>query len=441
MNNVILKAGVMIFALGSTLGSALAQAADVPESVIAQSFHPYANWTPEFKGYEPGVTINQANVDQFKDILDEALYFFIKNNWVEIKTAPTTQFPLSEKYIEASRHNGDVQLDANHTLLNYVAGRAFPAEPDAADPNAGLKLVWNYQYGFNSGDSETIYPFWWSFRNAKTGKMERRLKFEWHFLNYVHRVEFDPKPAFPENPGEIFRGIYSMVKEPFDLANTQLLIHRYQDDTKRDDAWLYLGFQRRVRRLAAGQTTDAFLGTDLMIEDFEGYNGRVADYTWEFAGTRNLLLPFYNHNEMALSADPPNDPDGFHFIDVHGQGDCFPNVTYQLRKTYTLVGKPVDPSHPIGRRVINLDAETMTMASLITYDRKGDMWKWFPIGKTHSDNHVPANKGKGVALDDYAVLIDIQANHCTTLQFKSVITDDENQPELFNVQQLRKRSH
>lgn len=437
MNNMILKAGVVFFAFCSSV----VQAADIPDEVIQQSFHPYKGWTPDYSGYQPGLKVNKDNVEQYKDILDEALYFFIKNNWVAIDTAPTTQFPLSENYIEASRKNGDVALAENGTLLNYTAGRAFPAEPDMADPNAGQKLVWNYQYGFNSGDSETIYPFWWTFRNAKTGKVERTIKFEWHFLNYMHRVDFDPKPAYAENPGAIFRGIYSLVKEPFDLANTQLLIHRYQDDTVRDDAWLYLGFQRRVRRLAAGQTTDAFLGTDLMIEDFEGYNGRVTDYTWKYAGTRNLLLPFYNHNEMELSSEPADEADGYRFVDVHGQGNCFPKVTYQLRKTYTLIGTPNDPNHPIGRRVINLDAETMTMASLVTYDRKGDLWKWFPIGKTHSDNHHPANKGKGVALDDYAVLLDIQAEHCTTLQFKSIITDDVNQPNLFNVQQLRKRGH
>ena len=40
-----------------------------------------------------------------------------------------------------------------------------------------VRLVWNYQYGFNSGDSETIYPFWWTFRNMNTGKVERVLKF------------------------------------------------------------------------------------------------------------------------------------------------------------------------------------------------------------------------------------------------------------------------
>ncbi len=411
----------------------------VSDEDIQKSFYPYNDWTPTAEGYEPGVVVNQSNVEQYKAILDEALYKFIKDGSVEVTTAPTTDFPLTDDYVEATRQHSDgVSLNANGTLDGYVAGRAFPQEPDANDPEAGQKLVWSYQYGFNSGDSETIEPFWWSFRNMKTGKTERVLKFSWHFMNYNHRVSFDPKPEFEKNPAEIYRGIYSRVLEPFDLKDTQLLIHRYQDDTKRDDGWLYLGFQRRVRRLATGQITDAFLGSDLMIEDFEGYNGRVSDYTWEFAGTQNLLMPFYNHNEQELSADPANDPDGYRFVDVHGKGNCFPKVTYQLRKTYRLIGKPKDANHPLSKRVLYIDSQTATLASGVIYDKKGELWKWFPIGKAHPDFHHAKNKGSGVALDDYAVLIDIQAQHCTTLQFKSIITDDVNQPNLFSVQNLRK---
>ncbi|HLF29792.1 MAG TPA: DUF1329 domain-containing protein [Xanthomonadales bacterium] len=438
-----MKHGIFVILIAGMVGFAHSAAADpFTEEDLNTSFYPYKGWTPTAEGYTPGMVIDQSNADQFQGILDEGLYRFVKDGWVTVRTAATTDFPLSDDYVAATRqYAGEVALNENGTLNNFVAGRAFPQEPQANDPQAGQKLVWDYQYGFNSGDSETIYPFWWTFRNVKTGKVERQLKFEWHFLNFTHRVTFDPKPAYENNPGEIYRGIYGLVKEPFDLANTQILIHRYQDDTKRDDAWLYVGFQRRVRRLAAGQITDAFLGSDLMIEDFEGYNGRVTDYNWEYAGTRNLLLPFYYHNDMELASVPENDPDGYKFVEVEGQGGCFPKVTYQLRKSFTLVGTPKDPNHPIGKRIINLDSQTMTMASLVTYDRKGDMWKWFPIGKAHSDHHLPVNQGKGVALDDYAVVLDVQANHCTTLQFKSQVTDDVNQPDQFSVQNLRKEGH
>ena len=45
------------------------------------------------------------------------------------------------------------------------------------------------------------------------------------------------------------------------------------------------------------------LGTDSIIEDFEGYNGRVSDYNWNYVETKNVLLPFHNHNDLELSTD------------------------------------------------------------------------------------------------------------------------------------------
>ncbi len=40
-----------------------------------------------------------------------------------------------------------------------------------------------------------------------------------------------------------------------------------------------------------------------MIEDFEGYNGRISDMNWTYKGTKNVLLPFYNHNDLELATD------------------------------------------------------------------------------------------------------------------------------------------
>ncbi|MCU7930764.1 MAG: DUF1329 domain-containing protein [Candidatus Thiodiazotropha sp. (ex Codakia rugifera)] len=410
------------------------------DAVIEQSFYPYKNGLPTADGYDPGVEITQQNVDSYKAILDDFMYRYIKQGWYTIKTSPTTSFDLYPGYVDATRsHAESVKLTPDGLLDGFVAGRPFPQEPDANDPEAGLKLVWNFQRGFNAGDSETIKPFWWTFRNMNNDKVERVIKFDWHFLNWKHRSQFDPKPDILPNPGQIFRSIYGKVLEPFDLANTQLLIHRYENDLKRDDAWLYLGFQRRVRRLATGQITDAFLGTDAMIEDFEGYNGRVSDYQWKYIETKNVLLPFYNHNEMDLSSEPANDPDGFQFVKVTGKGGCFPDVTWQLRKAYVVEGRPKDSNHPLSKRTIYLDVQTGIMSVLLSYDKKGDPWKYFPIGKTHSENHIDRNKGTGVAIDDFAVFLDEQAMHCTTLQFKSVINPEENSAKIFSVQNLRKQ--
>ncbi len=424
---------VSTIALAAALGSPQGFA-----DVVDDSFYPYRDSVPSHEGLSAGMTINAANVDQYKDILDPAVFDQLKNGLWEMKVAETTSFGLHENYVEATRKNlGKVSLGEELGQINdFMAGRPFPEEPSMDDPRAGEKLAWNYKYGYNWGDSAAISPFYWRYRDLESGKVERTLKFSFHFLNYKHRVQHEPIPEFPENPSDLFRAIYVQVLEPFDVKNTQLLIHRAEDDQVRDNTWLYLGFQRRVRRLATGQITDSFLGADIMIEDFEGYNSRISDMNWSYKGTQNLLLPFYNHNDQVLATDL-KESDGYQFVDFGGQGGCFPNISWQLRKVYVLEADPVDENHPISKRTHYVDAQTFTLPRTLIYDRKGDLWKSWVIGQAHPDHHMAKNKGTGVSIDDAFSMLDVQAGHCTTGQFKGQVDPAMNQVKLFTVQNMR----
>jgi len=340
--------------------------------------------------------------------------------------------------VEATRKYADqVKLgQKSGELEGFVAGRPFPEEPSLDDPRAGEKLAWNYKYGYNWGDNAAIYPFYWKYRDLNSGKLEKTIKFNFHFLNLMHRVNQDPKPNIEPNPSKVFRAIYVKVLEPFDVKNTQLLIHRYENDLKRDSSWLYLGFQRRVRKLASGQVTDSFLGSDLMIEDFEGYNGRINDMKWTYKGTKNMLLPFYNHNDLKL-ADEPKDPDGYQYVAMGDKGGCFPQITWQLRKVYVLENAPKDQNHPVSKRIHYIDAQTFTIPRTLIYDRNGKLWKSWQIGQAHPDHHLPKNKGTGVSVDDSFTMIDVQAGHCTTGQFKGQVDPKLNPRKLFTVQNMR----
>lgn len=432
----MLNKTLMSIVLASTLGSGLAQAVTLED--VESSFYPYKDGGPSFPGLDVGMTINSGNVAQFEDVLDEAVFEQIKNGWFEMKVGETTSFDLHPNYVEATRKSvGQVSLGEQLGQINgFVAGRPFPGEPSADDPRAGEKLAWNYKYGYNWGDNAAISPFYWRYRDMDSGKVERTLKFSFHFLNYKHRVNQEPVPEFADNPSDLFRAIYVQVLEPFDVKNTQLLIQRASDDVKPDNTWLYLGFQRRVRRLASGQITDSFLGADLMIEDFEGYNGRISDMNWTYKGTKNVLLPFYNHNDLELATDL-EESDGYQFVDFGGKGGCYPNITWQLRKVYVLENDPIDDNHPISKRVHYIDAQTFTIPRTLVYDRKGDLWKSFIIGQAHPDHHMDKNKGTGVSIDDSFSMVDVQAGHCTTGQFKGQLDPALNPPKLFTVQNMR----
>lgn len=419
------------------LAAMLSPAHGATDADLEKSFYPYKNGVPSFPGLAPGAVINKGNVDQFKDALDSGMVQVIKNGWYELKVGKTTSFDPDKHYVESTRKNlGKTKLGPKTgDIEGFVAGRPFVEEPSASDPRAGEKLAWNFKYGINWGDNATITPFYWKFRDLQSGKLEKTLKLSFNFLNLKHRVQHAPVPEVTPNPSNLFRGIYTKVLEPQDLKNTQLLIQRYDDDQKMDDAYLYLGFQRRVRRLATGQATDAFLGSDLMIEDFEGYNGRVADMKWTFKGTRNILMPFYNHNEMKLS-DEFKEPDGYKYVSFNGQGECFPDVTWQLRKVYVVEAAPVGPS-PISKRVLHIDAQVASINRTLVYDRKGELWKSWTIGKSHPDAHLPVNKGTGIAIDDAFSMVDVQTKHCTTGQFKGQVDPKLVPASMFQVQYMR----
>lgn len=432
MKKTLIAATVALLATGFAHAST--------EADVENTFNPYKGGFPKVNGLNPGTVINKANADQFKDAIPAGVFKLVKDGMFEIKVGPTTQFELSKAYIDATRKNlGKAKLGAkNGDLEGYVAGRPFPEEPDAKDPRAGEKLAWNYKYGVNWGDGAAISPFYWKYRNMQSGQVEKTIKFNFHFLNFKHRVKDAPVPEVTPNPSELFRAIYVKALDPQDLKNTQLLIQRYEDDQKLDDAYLYLGFQRRVRRLATGQTTDAFLGSDLMIEDFEGYNGRISDMKWTYKGTRNVILPMWNHNELKLATDMPAEADGYKYVDFGGQGGCFHNATWQLRKVYVLEAAPVNANHPVSKRVFYMDAQlgNLNGANEI-YDRKGELWKVFMVGKSHPDSHLPINKGSGIGIDDAFSMVDVQSKHCTTGQFKGQVDPKLNPPSMFQVQYMR----
>ncbi len=393
----------------------------------------------KIKSISPDVDtiINSDNVDSFGKLLVPGLGGLIKKGFYQFKVGKPLSFKPAQAYIDATaQHQGKTSLgEQPGKIFDYVAGRPFPESPSVEDTRAGDKMAWNmrYTYAYDSGEVE---DFFWQYRDMQKEKIERTLSFYASSLRFMHRHVEEPLPALPRNPSEIYNALYLKVISPPDLRGTQLLIQRLEDDTKPEQAWLYLATHRRVRRLASGQTTDAFLGSDIMIEDFLGYNGRIKDQKWTYLGTEWVLLPYFNHNEVPL-VEVNNQLDGFRFVGFHGKADCFPNVTWQLRKAYVVEAEPYDERHPLSKRLFYVDAQTMQPAYGNIFDRSGKLWKIAIAAYSHPDTHHEANKGSGTPIIDAVSMVDIQAMHCTTLQFKTRLPKKKLKETDFTVQALR----
>ena len=385
----------------------------------------------------PGTRLNQGNIGDYADFLDETLVELISAGDLTITVTATESFPVHPAYAAASAsYAGRSALGAGAgELKGYIAGRPFSAAPRSDDPRAGDKIAWNMRYAW-SGDGGTIKPFYWQYRNMRNGKIERELSFEAATLRFMHRTVAEPVPDLPTNPSGIFNALYLRVMSPPDIRNTQLLIHRLEDDTRQEQGWLYLGTQRRVRRLPTGQNTDAFLGSDIMIEDFLGYNGRIMDMQWHYRGTREVLLPFFRHDALELGAREGG-VDGFRFVAFGGRGSCYPQIHWQFRTAHLIEAVPTWSEHPLSKRLYYVDSETYAPAYGRLYDNRGKLWKFAIAAYSHPDHHLPVNKGSFVPILDAVTMIDLQAQHCTTLQPRTEVGASSLKASDFVVQALR----
>lgn len=398
-----------------------AQASDWPPAV-RETFLLDREWANPLA---PGSTVRAGNLTVAADRLDPVLAKLIEDGLVEVAVGAATSFAPHQAYIDATAGQlGAVSLgDAPGVLLGYHAGRPFAEALSTEDLRAGEKLAWNIRHAYG-GDGGAIEPMVWRYIDMASGKVERTIRMKAASLLFRHRLFDAAGPDILPNPSGIFRALYLRVAAPRDIAGTQLLVHRLSDDHARERSWMYHANQRRVRLLASGQTTDAFLGSDIMIEDFLGYNGRIVDMAWTYRGRRVLLLPFFI--DETAGAD----------IAFAGRGGCFPAVTWQVRPVDILEAAPKDRRHPLSKRVFYVDAQTATIALGHIYDRAGALWKLGIAAFAHPDHHHPQNASTGAPILAAVSMIDLQARHCTTISGTSRIGGHLS-PRQFTVNSLR----
>ncbi len=389
-------------------------------------------------GPAPGTLINADNVQDYLDVIDTDLAGLISQGWLTVTVGEPLSFRPHESYVNATAQYGaQTQLGSNPgELLNYMAGRPFPGTPTVGDGRWGEKLAWNMRYGY-SGDAGEIPEMYWYYIDMRSQKVERVLEFVAAQMRFKYRHVLAPTPEVKKNPYDVYSAITLEALDPGDVAKTKLLIFYNSDDTLDEQGWMYVPLLRRVRRVATTARTDAFLGSDIMIEDFLGYSGRIMDMDWEFKGTTYQLLPMYSRAAIQPSSRQARKYD-YNFVDFHGHSGCFPNVTWQLRKAYILEGRPKRSDHPIGRRYFYIDAQTMFPIFGKIYDKADVLWKYGIGGLAHPDTHIASNQGSGVPMLDSSSVIDVQNKHCTAIQLVTLtnlesVKQKDFEPSALNV--------
>ena len=241
---------------------------------------------------KPGDVVTKDNVGSIKDLMSPGVEWCVRHG-MPMKIIAPREVKLPKRYVEATeKYSGQVKLAGNGLRLeNHVAGMPFP-NIDVNDPQAALKIMWNYEYrpffidDFREGDFGSYSgPLTYdkpmvTERDSWLGDIRR--------LYYNSRLYVEPKPEMPNPEGIRYKETLHPILSPFDLKGIGMLDFRYIDAARQDDTWLYIPQLRRVRRLSSSQRSDALFGQDTDADSFFGYAGHIAWMDWKLLAVNSL---------------------------------------------------------------------------------------------------------------------------------------------------------
>jgi hypothetical protein len=290
--------------------------------------------------------------------------------------------PVFRDATEANR--GSARIGPEGSLEGYVAGEPFPMpEIDCkGDPEAGIKLAWNFDYRWEGGGRYAIgrYTYW---------DRGEQLPLYYEAWGRLIALSHRPEPAYAANGGDLFRGelrkhAYAIeVDAPFDAKGIALVGYRYKSSdgpatrAKNDDTWVYVPTLRRVRRISTAQRTDAVSGTDFTFDDLNGFNGIPPQYEWTCLGEQDVLATVNSRvKAYPYTRDHNFGPYGLSFADDR----------WELRHAFKFQFVPKNADHPYSRKVIYIDVNTAEILYSFAYDQKGELWKIIYHNKLWSED-------------------------------------------------------
>ena len=331
--------------------------------------------TPQFK---EGDVITFDQVDKLRPFVpdefwDNRDFFFYEG--MQLTVGPTMRdYTPNDQYMGAAKRYGKTaKIGPDNSLVDYAAGRPFDIDAIdcKTDPQAGVKIMWNFDKRSVGGDGKAsfFYSYW------DRGE-QLPLYYEGTGSNVTLSQRYEPK--YDETDSAIFRGEKRIdafgvhVDAPFDARGIELLSYRYRSSDKprsearNDDTWVYVPTLRRVRRISSAQRTDAVAGTDFTLDDLRSFNGIVPQYEWECLDDRQMIAPM---NTMVKA---------YPYVKDHNFGPyglSYANDRWELRDAWLVRMIPKNDDHPYHHKDIWIDKQTMSPMYAFAYDRKEELWK------------------------------------------------------------------
>lgn len=332
--------------------------------------------------------------------------------------------PVFRAALDANR--GRYALDERGSIVERASGKPpdyvyswpFP-EIDRNDPQAAMKIVWNYYYTlYYGGNGHYRADLLWLARSG----LDRAIEVDALFKHYQGQ---HPRFRETDNPDGLLTQSLADVRSPADVAGIVSLSWRYRDADQRDSVWVYVPAMRRVRQVSPANRSDGFLGSDMTQDDGAYFDGKVEDFEWRLVGEEDLLVLMdrLSLEEPAKLQRLPGDgwrmliPGGarlgFQVPEWKGVSWCPMQEVLVRRPHWVVEAVPKDKYYLFGKIILRFDKDLFMGSYSSKYDWKGQLISSFAGVRTNIIKVAPGEIW-GWAGGAVAVAINWKLDRATT---------------------------
>lgn len=232
---------------------------------------------------KPGDTLDQTRWQEAKGMMPDAILRRLETGQhvSRIIELPPAAVQWGRHHKELTEANlGKYDVDQRGVLIEKSTGswpRYYPggfpfAQIDANDPKAAYKIIYNfYNRGGPIDDIDLFLNMFW----VEAEGLSRSIDFVGQVLSYASRWS----GPFP-NPEEVAAETLVYGVAPSDVVGLATLRWAYLDPDKWSSLWAYIPTIRRVRRLAASNSSDGVFGSYWSFDDGALFSGKVQYFPW-----------------------------------------------------------------------------------------------------------------------------------------------------------------
>lgn len=380
----------------------------------------------------PGDVLDKSNWQEAKGLMPEAILRRFANGQHVSKVieVPPDALRWGTRFLQLTEANaGKYAINGDGVMIETATGTwprymdgGFPfPQIEASDPQVAYKIMYNFALAGGPIDDVDVFVniFWVNEKN-----LERYVDLRGQAIAYGARWS---GPI--ANPDEVASKVLIYGVAPYDAVGLATLSWAYLDPEKWTSLWAYVPVLRRVRRLAASNTSDGLFGSHFSRDDGGTFSGKIHYFTWKLIGEQEALVPYtlptpktwkatergllLPANENAAIMPWPGKSKLFDQSGMQWQGAAWwpTNLYVTKRPVWLIEAVAKDPYYAYGRQVIWIDKELYRGYYKEVYDRAGQYWKTILVGggQAISEDSVFSTRQAdyGLAIDEHSAAANV----------------------------------